>query len=181
METKGPWKIKGSRVVYENPFIKVTEDQVIRPDNQAGVYAYVESAPGVSVIATDEDQNVYLTEEFRYVAGEKSLEAVSGTLEKGETKEEAAKRELEEEAGIIAGQLTLLGTFSAYKAFVNSPAHLFWTQELTFTDTKQESTEEIEIIKLPFKKAISCVLANRISHTATVASLLLIKDRLESR
>ena len=98
----GPWKIKETDDVYQDRFIKVRLDQVIRPDGKDGQHVVVDIKPGVCVLAMDDEKNVYLTSEFHYGVGRYSLEAVSGGIEPGEDPDLTAQRELQEEIGLEA-------------------------------------------------------------------------------
>ena len=112
--TNGPWVIKESVPAYKNPWIEVTEDQVIRPDGKPGIFGLVNMKPGVSVLALDESGFVYLTDEFHYAIGKDSIEVVSGAIDNIESSLDAAKRELEEELGIKAEEWIDLGEVNPF-------------------------------------------------------------------
>jgi len=104
----GNWTIKETKKKFGNDFFQVSEDKVVQPDGKNGKYATIEFVPGVSVLPIDDEDYVYLTEQFRYVAGQKTLEVVAGGVE-NETPMKAAKRELKEELGITAKEFIKLG------------------------------------------------------------------------
>jgi len=97
MKQHGPWHIVESHEVYRDPWIAVRKDDVIRPDGKPGTHSVVTLKPGVTVLAIDEEVNVYLTEEFHYGVGRITIEAVSGGTEIDELPLDTAKRELQEE------------------------------------------------------------------------------------
>src|SRR5439155_7079061 len=100
-DRRGPWQVLGSRQVYENAWIRVREDDVIRPDGQPGIYGVVEfQGLAVAIIALTEDEQVYLVGQYRYPTDTYSWEVVEGTSEAGEEPLAAAKRELSEETGL---------------------------------------------------------------------------------
>ena len=66
MQYKNPWKTLGSRIVYENPWLRLREDQVIRPDGRPGVYSVVEIRPSVGVVVLDHKQHIALVGQWRY-------------------------------------------------------------------------------------------------------------------
>ena len=86
----GPWVIEETKHIYEDEYIKVNKDQVIKPDGQAGTYATAWVKPGVAILAMDEEGSVYLTKQFRYATGRDSIEVVCGALEESEPPLEAA-------------------------------------------------------------------------------------------
>ena len=80
----GPLLIQRSTTVYQDPWLHVRRDEVIRPDGQPGTHSIVTIKPGVCVIAIQDDV-VYLTEEFHYAVGRITLEGVSGGRDHDET------------------------------------------------------------------------------------------------
>ena len=76
MEKRGPWTIKESKRIYQNPWIELHEDQVIRPDGKDGIFATLLQKPGVSVLAIDDEGYAYLVNEFRYALNDFSIETI---------------------------------------------------------------------------------------------------------
>ena len=175
---KGPWTVTDSKVVYKNPWIKVREDQVIKPDGQAGIFGVVAMKPGISVLPIDNQQNVYLTKEYHYAIEQETIEAVSGGIEKGEDGESAAKRELKEEIGITAKKIVDLGVIEPFTTVVTSSNHLYLAQGLEFSEASPEGTEKIELVKISMQEAIEWVMESKITHGATTTLILKAKDYL---
>src|SRR3954447_26498114 len=92
----GEWIIKSTKKIFENHFFAVFEDDVIKPTGDDGKYATIRFNPGAAVLPIDDEENVYLTRQFRYAIGRDDLEIVAGSIE-GEGALDAAKRELKEE------------------------------------------------------------------------------------
>lgn len=63
---KNPWQKLSSKIVYQNPWIKVREDQVIQPNGKKGIYGVVEISPAVFVVAMEKDRTIYFVELYRY-------------------------------------------------------------------------------------------------------------------
>ena len=175
-EPYGPWQIKSKSDVYNDPYIDVRLDQVIRPDGDDGQHVVVGMKPGVCVIAMDEEQNVYLTEEFHYGVGRNSLEGVSGGIEAGEDPDETARRELQEEIGMQAACWQYLTTTDPFTTIVVSPTRLYFATDLTPVESSPEGTEQIRVVKMPLTEAIEKVYAGEITHSPT-CMLLLMADR----
>jgi 8-oxo-dGTP pyrophosphatase MutT (NUDIX family) len=173
MKDHGPWKIKSSEVKYKNPWIEVREDAVIRPDGTDGIFSVVTQAPGVSTLALDDDGFVYLVTEFRYAVGRDSIETVSGAVDEGESVLDAAKRELQEEAGISADEWTDLGELHPLSSAVFCPQHLFLARKLSFHEHNRESVEQfMEVKKMKFDEAIRMVMENEIFYGPSCVLIL---------
>lgn len=173
MKTHGLWKIKKSAIKYKNSWIKVREDKVIRPDGKNGIFGVVEMAPGVSVLALDDQGFVYLTEEFRYAIGRDSLEVVSGAINKNESALRAAKRELAEELGIVAEEWIDLGLANPFTSIVKSSANLYLARQIEFSEARPEGTEKINLIRMKFADAVKMVMKGGITHGSS--SVLILK------
>ena len=181
MKKHGPWKIKNSKVVYKNPWISVLEDSVIRPDGKPGIFGVVTMLPGSSVIPIDKNGNVYLTKEYHYGVRRVTIEAISGGVEKRKNKLSTAKRELKEEAGLVAKKWTYLGVVDPFTTVVQSPNYMYLAQGLSQGKTEPEGTESIRIIKVPFKKALQWVKESKITHSATCVAMLKSERYLRGR
>lgn len=172
MRKKGPWTIKNTTQQYQNSFITVVEDQVIRPDGQPGTYSTVRMKPGVAVLPLEDNNTVHLIRQFRYAIGQESLEAVTGALEADEPLLAAAQRELEEEVGIRAKDWNDLGKFDLDTSIVHCPVHLFLAKSLTFIQNHPEGTETIEKCKMPLEQALTMVLEGQITHAPSCILIL---------
>ncbi len=179
MKKHGPWKIKASKEEYKNPWIRVREDQVVRPDGQDGIYGVVTMKSGVSILAIDENDQVYLTREFSYAVGEETIEVVSGGIDDDETPIEAAKRELKEELGIEAKEWIKLGLVNPFTKVINSPAYLFAVRDLKVGETNRDGTEQIKIIKTKLEEAVQMVMDGRITHSPSCLVILKAQTMLK--
>ena len=178
MEKKnGPWTIKETRRIYKNEFIEVFEDKVIQPDGEDGEYATVHMKAGVSVLPIDDEGNVYLTKQFRYVLGEESLEAPSGAIEDEEPLE-SAKREMKEELGIEAEEWISLGSADIDTSIVRCTAHGFVARKLKFGKPEREGVEVMKTVKMSFDEAVEKVLSGEIKHGASCVLILKAKLKL---
>lgn len=177
MEKKnGPWTIKETRRIYKNEFLELFEDKVVQPDGKDGEYATVEMKAGVCTLAIDEENNVYLTRQFRYALGAESLEVIAGGMDEGEPLENA-KREAREEMGIEADEWIDLGTAETDTSIVRSTAHFFVARKLKFTEPDREGTEAMKPAKMRFDQAVEKVLSGEIKHA--LSCLLILKAKLK--
>jgi ADP-ribose pyrophosphatase len=168
----GPWHIRASEVMYEDPWVSVRRDEVVRPDGLDGSYAIVAIKPGVCVVAIDDNGHVHLTEEFHYAVGRVTIEGVSGGIEPGHTATETAHRELAEELGITARHLIHLGVTDPFTASVHSPTALFVATGIEKGAATPEPTELIRPVVMSLDDAVQAVSAGEITHGPTCIILL---------
>jgi 8-oxo-dGTP pyrophosphatase MutT (NUDIX family) len=172
MEKKnGNWTIKETKEVFGNDFFKVLDDKVIKPNGENGNYATIEFVPGVSVLPIDDEDFVYLTKQFRYSAGQETLEVVAGGIE-DENPLDAAKREVKEELGISAEEFEEMGTIQIDNSIIKGQSTLFLARKLTFGKTDRDESEEMETVRISFKEAVEKVLNGEITHAPSCILLL---------
>ena len=178
MERKnGPWTIKESQSIFKNDFIEVINDKVIQPDGKNGEYAIVEMKPGVCTLAIDDENNVYLTKQFRFALGAESLEVIAGGMDEGNPLENA-KREAKEEMGIEAEEWIDLGKVETDTSIVHSPAHFFVARKLKLSKSEREGTEAMQPVKIPFDEAVKKVLNGEIVHALSCFLIMKAKIKL---
>ena len=181
MKQHGPWQILRQHEVYQDPWIHVRQDDVLRPDGKPGTYSVVGLKPGVSVLAIDDENSVYLTEEFHYGVGRVTIEVVSGGIDEGEDALTTARRELREELGIEAEQWDDLGVVDPFTANVVSPTRLFTARGLSFGKDAPEGTEQIRCVKMTLDEALRRVMRSEITHSPSclviLKTVLLSADR----
>ncbi len=131
------------------------------------------------VLPLNDENEVYLISQYRYLHDKIMLEGVAGFLE-GSTPLEAAKKELREEAGLIAQKWTHLATVERQASVVKGNVHIFLAQDLTEVGQELEEFEEIKVLKMPFKEAINKVGKGEITVAGIVAALLILEKYLQN-
>lgn len=172
MKRKGSWLVEESIQRYQNDWLDVWEDKVIRSNGQLGSFATVKIRPGVSVLAVDDEDEVYLTREYRYAIEQESIEVVSGAIEGDELPEASARRELREELGIEAKRLIDLGTVHPLTSLLNSPANLFIAQGLQYFEADPQDAEIIQMVKVSLSEAVRMVMDSEIKHAPSCVLIL---------
>ena len=180
MKKHGPWTIKSTKKVYENPWVTVTEDQVIRPDGKKGLHAVVEISEGSHVLPIDENGFCHLTKEFHYAVGKYGIENASGGINPGETALQAAKRELKEELGITAKKWVSLGAIDPLTTIVKTRQYLFLAQALSFGKAKPEGSETISQVKMHLNKLVEKCLNGEITYAPTIALAFRASEKLKN-
>ena len=168
-----PWKTLSTRPVYQNRWISVREDQVIRPDGQPGIYGVIEFPnPSVAVLAVDADEHVYLVGQYRYTLNQYSWEIPEGACNTGEAPLVAAQRELREETGMAAEHWQYLGQSHLSNSVTNEVAAYFLATGLTHGEAEPEGTEQFEYRRVPFAEALRMVREGEITDSLSVIAIL---------
>ncbi len=128
-----------SRLVYENPWLRLREDEIERPDGARGVYAIVEK-PDFAVVVPWDGQHVTLVGQYRYTLGRRTWELPQGAVE-GATPEEVARTELAEETGLRAGTLRHLGRFDGAVGMSSQGFHAWLATDLEQGEARPEGEE----------------------------------------
>ena len=135
--------------------------------------------PGSAVILpVFADYTVALVKQYRHPAVKYLLEAPAGTLEKDETPELGAARELEEELGVVAGRLEKLTEFFVSPGFCEERMWLFLATELTETSQRLEADEILEVVRVPFSEALEMITDGEIEDAKTIIGLMLAAPRV---
>lgn len=132
-----------SRQVYANSWMTVREDAVRRPDGSDGIFGVVDKPTAAVVVPRDGDR-LHLVEQFRYPVGERRWEFPMGTAPDRAELDPAvlAARELEEETGLVAGRMELLGRLDIAPGMSSQREHVFLASELTAGPPDREHQEQ---------------------------------------
>ena len=168
-----PWKTLSSRLIYENNWMRLREDVAELPNGNTTVYGVCEFGECVGVLPFVGDDRVLLVRQYRYVQEENHRwEMPTGGIRDGETAEEAAQRELQEEAGFKADRLIWLNSYYTSKCICQETAHLYSGQNLQRSVLPPDDTEFLEKRVFSFDKVLDMVLRGEIRDSMTVIAVL---------
>jgi len=170
--SRRPWKTASTRPVYQNRWISVREDIAELPDGRTTIYGVVKCAECVGILPFLDPDTVLLVGQYRYVARGFYWEMPTGALHTGESLEEAAQRELSEEAGVEAGRLVKLSDFHTSKSILQEVAHLYLAEDLRPASRAPDPTEFIERRAFAFTEVVAMVERGEIKDSMTVVAVL---------
>ena len=171
-EASNPWRVLGTRRVYENPWISVREDEVVRPDGLPGIYGvvhYKNTAVGVLPV---EDGHVYLVGQYRYPLERYSWEIPEGGCPEDEEPLQAARRELREETGFEAERWEKLGEADLSNSVADERAVWFLATGLVAGEQRPEGTEVLGVRRVPLGEALAMALDGRMRDALSQLAIL---------
>ncbi|MEP6984375.1 MAG: NUDIX hydrolase [Chloroflexota bacterium] len=167
------WKTRSSREVYRNKWMNLREDVAELPDGRTTIYGVCTFGQCVGVLPFVDDNHVVLVRQYRYVQKEDfRWEMPTGGIKPDEPPEEAAQRELGEEAGYHAGRLIPVSIYYTSKSVCDETAHLYLGYDLTQHKLPPDDTEFFEIQTFHFDDALKMVRNNEIRDGMSVIAIL---------
>ncbi len=171
-QESNPWKTLREEIRYENDWIRIEHYDVIKPNGEPGIYGKVHfKNTAIAVLPIDQDGNTYLVGQYRY-----TINAYSWELPEGgclhELPLDAAKRELKEETGLIAEKWTFLGEQYLSNSVTDEKSMMYLAENLSMKESEPESTEILQIKKIPVQEAIQMALNGEIKDVLSASTLM---------
>ncbi|NCI45848.1 NUDIX domain-containing protein [Sediminibacterium soli] len=174
--TENPWKITGEKLVYENPWISLTQYDVITPGGTDSIYGKVHfKNRAVGIVALDGEGCIWLVGQYRFVLDEYSWEIPEGGCPVGTDMLDSAKRELLEETGLKASEWEPLLSMHVSNSVSDEWAEVFIARGLTQHEPEPEDTEQLQVKRVPFEEVYAMVEKGEITDSISVAAILKTK------
>jgi len=171
-ETKNPWKTLNKEMIYESAWIKLHKHDVINPAGKPALYSYVEFKNlAIGIVPLDENNNTWLVGQFRYPTNCYSWEIIEGGGKMDVDPIESAKRELKEEAGIIAEEYEELLRLHLSNSATDELAIIYVARNLRFEDAEPEESELLQLKKVHISEAYQMCLNGEINDAISVAAI----------
>lgn len=179
---ENPWQILESNSIYQNPWISLTEHQVLNPSGGKGIYGQVHFKNlAIGVIVIDEFKNTWLVGQYRFPLNEYSWEIPAGGCPLGSDPLDTAKRELLEETGIKAKSWKEIQRMHLSNSVSDELAIIYLAEGLEFGLSEPEETEQLVVKKLRFEQAYEMLESGKITDSLSVAAILKLKIMLTEK
>jgi 8-oxo-dGTP pyrophosphatase MutT (NUDIX family) len=178
-EQHNPWQVKGEKRIYDNPWIGVTEYDVINPSGGKGIYGKVHFKNlAVGVIPLDSNLDTYLVGQYRFTLNQYSWEIPEGGGAMDVDPVLSAQRELLEETGLVAQSWSKIVEMHLSNSVGDEFAIIYLARDLSQHAACPEETEQLQVRKLPFEEAYQMVEQGKITDSMSVAAILKVKIML---
>ena len=159
--------------VYEGKILNLRKDDIVLPDGNSAIREVVEHSGGSCVIC-EKDGKILLVRQFRYPYKKELLELPAGKLNKGETPEQTAIRELEEEGGIRAERVEKLFDVYPSPAYTDEIIRIYRALDITETQTHLDNDEFLTGVWIEKDKLKKMIKNGEIKDAKTLIALLAV-------
>lgn len=173
-------KLKHTKI-YKDEWLSFYQDEIEYPNGMKGTQTWIDRTDGVGIVAVTKENKILLIKQYRYVINEYSWEIPGGGIDKGETTTDAAKRELNEETGIIAEEFYKIGIFHSLNSLNTEKVTIFYSkiEEVVLTYTNSEFSEDIVEYKyVSFSEALGMIDKGEISDAMTANAIQIVIRKL---
>ncbi len=165
------WKVKSSKKVYDNFYLKVYED-VLDLAGRDKLYIRARRPDYCTIVPFTQDGRILTIKSYRHLVDSWQVEVPSGFIEKGETARQAAVRELEEETGYRAKRIVNLGTYTLDYSMFAQKGNVFAAYGMEKSGRQRLGRmEKIKLELVPVEKVKAMLLKGMILNAASMVAL----------
>lgn len=161
-----------SRTIYKGRVVTLKVDDVALDDGTLTKREYVCHRGGAAILAVDDEDCAYLVRQYRYPYGEVVLEIPAGKLEEGEEPLKAALRELSEETGLVADELTPMGVVYPTPGYTNEKLYIYLATKFCRAAAHPDADERLCLVRVKFDEALAMVRSGEIKDAKTCYAIL---------
>ncbi len=165
-------KTLDSVVIHDGKILTLTKETVELENGTKALREVVNHNGGVCVVAITDENEILFVKQFRYPYKEILLEIPAGKLDVGEDHYDCGKRELLEETGSVPSEYTYMGVMYPSPGYTTEKLHMYYAKGLSFTKQKLDEDEFLDVVKIPYEKAIEMIMQGEIQDGKTQLAVL---------
>jgi len=155
---------------FRGRIVSVRVDEVRLPDGHVTRQEVVEHRESMTVVALDAEDRIVLVRQYRHPTGEVLLETPAGSVDEGETAEACVNRELSEETGLCAREVTRLGAFYLAPGWTTEYMHVYLARDLYESASEPDEDERIDVVRLTMPEWEAKIAAGEIRDAKSIAA-----------
>lgn len=172
------FEVISQETVYRGRVFDVRRESVRTPKGVVVPLDIVDHRGAVTIIPVDAEGQIWFIRQYRHPAGKELLELPAGVLERGESPEASAHREVREEIGMAAGKLLKAGEFFLAPGYSTEFMQVYLATELYYAPLPGDVDEVLSVVKVSIPEAYRKARQGEIQDAKTLASLLLAQHAL---
>ena len=161
-----------SKIIFQGRFLDVREDEVRLPNDETTTREWINHPGAACIVPILPDGQLALIRQYRYPIQQEMIELPAGKLDPGESPEDCAIRELEEEIGYKTGKLTYLTHIHPAIGFASEKMWLYLAEDLEKTEDNTDQDEFVELMPTAIANAVSMVWNRKITDVKTIIGIL---------
>jgi ADP-ribose pyrophosphatase len=164
--------------MYDGKIVNLRVDQVGWEDGKTATREVIEHRGAAAIVPIIHDNDVVLVRQYRYAVTTELLEVPAGTMEQGETPEECATRELEEETGYKCQDLRKIMEFFTVPGYSTEKIYVYLAKGLTKSQMQTEEDERIKVDIMPVNMALKRIRSGEIQDAKSICALFRVAELL---
>lgn len=173
-------KTISSKYAFKGKRINVRVDNVLLSDGHESTREIVKRSDIVCIAALTKDKELLFVKQYRHGISKIIIELPAGSIEKNDTALEGAKRELLEETGAIGENYSFIGECYPNAYCMTNKVQLYYCDVKEILKAQTNEEELLNLIKIPFDKAYSMVLNNKIADARSQIAILRLKELISN-
>jgi ADP-ribose pyrophosphatase len=164
------WKINSIKHIHSNEFVQLYED-IIDIRGKEKVYTRIKRKDYSTIVPFISNDQILVIKSYRHLVDSIQIEVPSGYIETGEDPKEAALRELKEETGYAAKEITQIGTYTPDYTMFEQKGNLFVAYDLVNEgDQGLGIMELIEPAILTIKEIMKLLSEGKILNASSIVA-----------
>lgn len=171
-------KLINEEVKYDGPRFNVVRKEYEREDGKRFIRDIVNPGEAAVILPITEKNEVVFETQVRESVGKICLELPAGMVDPGEMPIDTARRELEEETGLIAKSMEHMITMYPSTGYTSEKVHIFLAKDFEEGQVHLDATEEIlDIVKIPMEDAIEKAKNGELENASQIIAILLYSQK----
>ena len=163
--------VESVKEIYHGKTFSFVKEHVTLPNGSSAEMACVRHPGSTAIVPLLADQTVVLIRQYRYPIGGYLLEVPAGTMEPGESHLNCAKRELEEETGMVGERFQYLAHVHMLPSYSDERIHIYLARGLQPSKQNLDDDEIIQVVRYPLKRVMEMIATGDITCALTILAM----------
>ena len=164
-------KVNRSKEVYRGSLFSFVTEDITLPNGIRTEMAMIRHPGSTGIVPLLDDGKIVMVKQYRHSVGDYLLEIPAGTMEPGESPLNCARRELEEETGLVANEFIELAQVYIIPAYSDEKIHIYQARGFTRSKQNLDQDEIIHVVKYPFQEVLRMIGQGLITDALTILSI----------